>query len=92
MMRAKAMSHTDLVELDDVRLDAQLAQQLLRSLAVRAVALGEDGDGILVDNGLRLGLCCRHGAGTWGAVEEAREERNGGGWVSLNSERQWSLW
>ena len=33
---------TDLIQLDDVWLDALLAQQCLGSLAVRAVRLGED--------------------------------------------------
>jgi hypothetical protein len=68
-----------LVKLNDIRLDAQLAQKLLRSIAVRAVALGENSDGILVNDALRLGLCCRHGAGAWSAMEESCEEGNGGG-------------
>lgn len=74
-----AILHTDLVKLDNEGFDAQLAQELLGSLAVRAVTLGEDGDGVLVDDRLSLGLCSRHGAGAWGAVEEACEEGNGGG-------------
>ena len=48
---------TNLVELDDVWLDAHLAQRGLGGLAVWAVALGEDGDGIVVDDALCLGLC-----------------------------------
>lgn len=39
---SSARSHTDLVELDDVRLRAELAKQALGRLAVRAVGFGKD--------------------------------------------------
>lgn len=54
---------TNLVELDGVELCAAVAQKLLGLAAVWAVRLGEDGDGVLVDDGLDLGLCGGHGGG-----------------------------
>ncbi|KAB8343264.1 hypothetical protein FH972_022852 [Carpinus fangiana] len=56
-----------------------LAQQALRGLAVGAVALGEDGDGIVVDDALGLGLCGGHAGGAGGAREEAAEDGGNGG-------------
>lgn len=47
---------TDLIQLDNVRLDAQLAQQGFGRLTVRTPGFGEDGDGVLVDDGLRFRL------------------------------------
>lgn len=55
--------HTDLVQLDDVWLCAHLAQQRLGRFAVWAVRLGEDCDGIAVDDLLRLRLGCHDGVG-----------------------------
>jgi len=71
----------DLIQLNGVVLCAGLAQQRLGRLAVRAVGLGEDGDGVLVDDALGLCLCGGHTCGAGGAGEEAGEEGNGGGWV-----------
>jgi len=48
----------DLVELDEVGLCAHLAQKRLGRLAVWAVRLGEDGNGVVVDDALRLSLGC----------------------------------
>jgi hypothetical protein len=70
---------TNLVELDSEELCALVAQQLLCLAAVGAVALGEDGDGILVDDGLDLCLCGGHCGGTGSAREVAAQEENGGG-------------
>lgn len=74
-------SHTNLIQLDGIELCAARAQQLLRLAAVRAVALAEDGDGVLVDDGLDLCFCGGHGGGAVGPREEAREEGYGGGWL-----------
>lgn len=63
--------HTDLVELEGVVLGAERREELLGGLAVRAVGLGEDGDGIVVDDVLGLGLCGGHGCGTRGSSKEA---------------------
>lgn len=73
--------HTYLVQLDGEKLGAAVRQQLLRLPAVRAVRLGEDGDGVLVDDGLHFCLGGRHGGGAGGAREEVAEEGNGGGWL-----------
>jgi hypothetical protein len=78
---------TDLVQLDSVELCAAVAQQLLGLAAVWAVRLGEDGDGVLVDDGLDLGLCGGHCGGRGGAREEVTQEGNLGGscWVAGDS-------
>lgn len=68
-----------MVQLNGEELCATLAQELLCLAAVRAVGLAEDGDGVLIDDGLDFGLGGRHGGGAGGAVKEAREERNGEG-------------
>jgi len=60
----------DLVELDGVVLGAHLAQQRLGGLAVRAVGLAEDSDGIVVNDALSLGLCRGHGGGVGSCGEE----------------------
>jgi hypothetical protein len=73
---------TNLIQLDSIKLCAALAQQLLGLAAVWAVALAEDGDGVLVNDGLDLGLCGGHGGGRGGAREVAAQEGNGGGLVS----------
>lgn len=62
--------HTDLIKLNDVELGSGIAEELLRGAAVRAVALAEDGDGVLVDDGLNLLLCGGHGAWADGAPED----------------------
>ena len=72
-----------MIQLKHLVLCADAAQQLLGRLAVGAVALAEDGDGVVVDDALGLGLCGGHGAGAWGAVEEAGEEGNFGGVFGL---------
>ncbi|KAL6166605.1 hypothetical protein ACJQWK_07947 [Exserohilum turcicum] len=79
-MRRRACARTDLVELDGVELCAALAQQLLGLAAVWAVRLGEDGDGVLVDDGLDLCLGSGHCGGRGGAREEVAQEGNFGGW------------
>lgn len=80
MFRVLLSVRTNLVQLDREELGSAVAQQLLGGLAVWAVALAEDGDGVLVDDGLHLGLCGGHGGGAVGATEEAREEGYGCGW------------
>lgn len=77
--------HTNLIQLNRKELGATLAQQLLRGAAVRAVRLAEDGDGVLVDDGLHFGLGGRHGGGRGGAREEAAEEGYFGGWGGLRA-------
>jgi hypothetical protein len=74
---------TNLIQLNRIKLCAALAQKLLCLAAVRAVALAEDGDGVLVNDGLNLGLGGGHGGGRGGAREVAAQEGNGGGveWV-----------
>jgi hypothetical protein len=72
---------TDLVQLNRIELGTALAQKLLCLAAVGAVALAEDGDGVLVNDGLDLGLCGGHGGGRGGAREVAAQEGNGGGLV-----------
>lgn len=52
---------TLLVQLVHLELGAGALQGLLAGAAVRAVALGEHHDGVLVDERLGLGLCCFHG-------------------------------
>lgn len=73
------LSRTDLVELNGVEFGALLGQKCLGLLAVRAVGFGEDGDRVLVDDGLHLGLGGGHCGGAGGAVEKAREEGYGCG-------------
>ena len=63
-----------MIQLHNLELRPRFAQQLLRAPRVRAPALAEDHDGVLVDEGLRLGLCGRHAGG--GAEEATDEERN----------------
>ena len=76
---------TDLVELDDVGLCALLAEEGLCGLAVRAVGLGEDGHGVLVDDALHLCLGGGHCGRRGGAAEEAAEDGgNGCGFFSLS--------
>jgi len=74
--------HTNLVQLDGVELGALLAQQLLGGFAVRAVALAEDGDGVVVDDLLRFGLGGGNHGGRYGGAEESGcyggEEGRGG--------------
>jgi len=53
----------DLIQLNRIKLRPVLAEQLLRRLAVGTVALGEDRDGVLVDNGLHFGFGGRHAGG-----------------------------
>lgn len=77
------LSHTDLVQLNGVELCAAVAQQLLGLATVWAVRLGEDGDGVLVDDGLDLGLCGGHCGGRGGAREEVTQEGNFGGCSGL---------
>jgi len=60
----------DLIQLNDVRLDAHLAQQGLGRLAIRAIRLGEDSDGVVVDDILRFGLCGHDGVWAGGACRE----------------------
>jgi hypothetical protein len=72
---------TNLIQLNSIKLCTALAQQLLCLATVRAVALAEDGNGVLVNNGLDLGLCGGHGGGRGGAREVAAQEGNGGGLV-----------
>jgi len=61
----------DLVELNGIVLGAQLAQERLAGLAVRAVRLAEDSDSIVINDGLSLGLCCRHSGGVGGCRKES---------------------
>ena len=60
--------HTDLIQLPDLELCSGLAQQLLGGLAVRTVALAEDGDGVVVNERLRF-LFGSHDA-LWGSRGE----------------------
>ena len=71
---------TDLVQFDGVEFRARVGEQLLGVLAVRAVGLAEDGDGVLVDDGLDFCLCGGHcgGGGAAGAAEEAADEGGNG--------------
>jgi hypothetical protein len=69
---------TDLVQLDSVKLRPSVREQFLRLVAVRAIALGEDGDGVLVDDGLHFGLGGGHCGGRGGAAKEAAEEGGNG--------------
>lgn len=70
--------HTNLVQLNGVELGTLVAQQLLCLAAVGAVRFREDGDGVLVDDGLNLGLCGGHCGWTGGAAEEAADEEGNG--------------
>lgn len=70
----------DLIQFDGIELGALLAQQLLGGAAIRAVGLGEDSNGVLVDDGLDFGLGGGHGGWAGGASEEMAEEGNFGGW------------
>ena len=67
---------TDLVQLENLKVGAEFGQQLLGRLAVRAVALAEDGDAVVVNDALGLALCCRHACWTgWsGEREEGSDE------------------
>lgn len=83
--RAKAAkmrySLTNLVKLERSEVGTVLLQQLLGGSTVGAVALGEDDNAVLVDEGLSLGLSGGHGGGRWsgeGAEETLEDERNGG--------------
>ena len=58
---------TNLVEVHDERVDAGIAQQRLGGAAVRAVGLGEDDDGVAVDDPLHLRFGGHGGARTGGA-------------------------
>jgi len=69
----------NLVQLDGEEFRTAVTEQLLCLAAVGTVGLGEDGDGVLVDDGLDFGLCGGHGGGAGGAVEEAGEEGYGCG-------------
>jgi len=70
----------DLIQLNRIKLGAALTQQLLRRLAVRAVALAEHRDGVLVDDALHLGLGRRHaGWGQGPRSEQAADEGGNGG-------------
>ena len=71
--RVGGLKRTDFIQLHEKILRPFLAQQRLGRLAVRAVALAEDDDGVVVDDGLGLGLCCGHGGGG-GAGAEAAEQ------------------
>jgi len=73
------VSRTNLVQLDGEEFRTAVTEQLLCLAAVGTVGLGEDGDGVLVDDGLDFGLCGGHGGGAGGAVEEAGEEGYGCG-------------
>lgn len=64
------MSRTDLVQLNGEELCAVVAEQLLGGAAVGAVGFAEYRDGVLVDDGLDLGLGGRHGGWAGGAREE----------------------
>lgn len=64
---------TDFVQLDDIRLRARRAQGGFGGLAVGAVGLAEDGDGVVVDDLLRFGLGGRH-CGWTGAAAGGAEE------------------
>jgi hypothetical protein len=75
---------TNLVQLNGVKLRARFGQQLLRGIAVWAVALGEDGDRVLVDDGLDFGLGGGHVGGR-GAREERAQERYGCGCEGFGS-------
>lgn len=72
---------TNLIQLESCELRPELVQQLLRSVAVGTVRLGEDDNAILADDGLSLSLGGggHGGRGTGEGAEEALEdERNGG--------------
>lgn len=69
---------TDLVQLNGIELRTTVAEQLLCLTAVGAVRLGEYGDGVLIDDGLHLGLCRRHCGRAGGAAEEAADEVGNG--------------
>lgn len=56
----KVSIRTDLIQLNSIKLGTAIAQQLFRSFAVWAVGFGEDGDGVLVDDGLDFGFCGGH--------------------------------
>lgn len=74
--RVYGKSLTDLVQLENLKVGAELGQELLAGLAVRAVALAEDGDAVVVDDVLGLGLCGGHACWTgWsGEGKEGSDE------------------
>ena len=74
----RAFVRTNLIQLNSIELGASVREHFLRLVAVGAVALGEDGDGVLVDDGLDLGLGGGHGGGRGGAAEEAAEDGGNG--------------
>jgi len=71
----------DLIELDGVILCAKFREQALGGLAVGAIALAEDGDGVFVDDALSFSFGSRHCVWAGSAREEVAQERNGCGIV-----------
>lgn len=73
-------SLTILVQLEELKVRTQILQQLLAGVAVRAVRLGENNNGIVVDEGLGTILSGGHDGGCRGGegAEETLEKRNGG--------------
>lgn len=64
-------------------------------MAVGAVGLGEDDDGVVVNERLGTGLCGGHGGGSWageGAEKTFEYGRNGGRLVARTGMRQESLY
>jgi len=64
----------NLIELDGIEAGAEFRKKLLGLSAVRTVRLAEDGDSVVVDDALSLGLCGRHGCWAVGALEEVAKE------------------
>jgi len=69
----------NLIQFDGIELGALLAQQLFGCAAEGTVGLGEDSDGVLVNDGLDFGFGGGHCGWAGGASEEVAEEGNFGG-------------
>lgn len=78
--KTRKQKPTNLVQLEQLELSAEVTQNLLASVAVGAVRLGEDNNAVLVDQSLGLGLSVGHGGGRGRreGAEESLEVRNGG--------------
>lgn len=61
----------NLIQFYSVIFSAQFAQQSLCSSAVWAVGLAEDGNSVVVNDALGLGLCCGHGGWINARAEES---------------------
>lgn len=61
--KEKKKELTNLIQLQRRKIRSQLIKQLLRSIAVRTIRLGEDNNAILINQSLGLGLGGGHGGG-----------------------------